>query len=231
MGTPGSDKMDGSVTPDMMDPNKVLKRRPSVQQQKRRMSANDGLGAKKRPRKGSRVDDGDYDNYIDTVMHQLKNLPPMSTVEPKLSHCFNACGVYGIGDVPKLMSKDIDIHKGPLEGKFGNSSLSTEGDYYSTMPFGPEPPVPYIPPVSCSQRGFYNQEFMPERRPEIPRMDGYISPDLFYPSSPEPDAPNQVKKKKKLFKNKPKEEEKKEEPKGKPENGTEEETKDDEEDK
>merc|ERR1719483_381416 len=210
-----------------MDPNKVLKRRTSVQQQgKRRISANDGLGAKKRPRKGSRVDDGDYDNYIDTVMHQLKNLPPMSTVEPKLSHSFNACSVYGTGEVPKLMSKDIDIQKGNLEGKFGVSSLSTEGDYYSTMPFGPEPPVPYIPPVSCSQRGFYNQEFMPERRPEIPRMDGYVSPDLFYPSSPEPDAPNQKpKKKKKLFKNKPKEEEKKEEPKEKTENGTEDETK------
>lgn len=228
--TPGSDKMDGAVTPDMMDPNKVLKRRTSVQQQKRRISANDGLGAKKRPRKGSRVDDGDYDNYIDTVMHQLKNLPPMSTVEPKLSHSFNACPVYGTGEVPKLMSKDIDIQKGSLEGKFGVSSLSTEGDYYSTMPFGPEPPVPYIPPVSCSQRGFYNQEFMPERRPEIPRMDGYVSPDLFYPSSPEPDATNQKhKKKKKLFKNKPKEEVKKEEPKDKTENGTEEEPKDGEE--
>merc|ERR1711963_32483 len=149
------DKMDGSITP---DPSKV-NRRPSQPQagQKRRISANDGVGAKKRPRKGSRVDDGDYDNYIDTVMHQLKNLPPMSTVEPKLSHCFNACGVYGIGDVPKLMSKDIDIHKGPLEGKFGNSSLSTEGDYYSTMPFGPEPPVLYIPPVSCSQRAFISK--------------------------------------------------------------------------
>lgn len=188
--TPGSDKMDGSITPDMNDPNKALKRRPSAQMpgQKRRISANDVVGAKKRPRKGSRVDDGDYDNYIDTVMHQLKNLPPMSTVEPKLSHSFNACGVYGIGDVPKLMSKDIDIHSGPLEGKFGNSSLSTEGDYYSTMPFGPEPPVPYIPPVSCSQRGFYQQEFMPDIRPEAPCMDGYVSPDLFYSSSPEPDA-------------------------------------------
>merc|ERR1712032_871747 len=117
--------------------------------------------------------------------------------EPKLSHCFNACGVYGIGDVPKLMSKDIDIHKGPLEGKFGNSSLSTEGDYYSTMPFGPEPPVPYIPPVSCSQRGFYQQEFMQERRPEIPRMDGYISPDLFCSSSPEPNPEEERRKRKK----------------------------------
>merc|ERR1711915_971032 len=182
--------------------------RTSAQQQKRRISANDGIGAKKRPRKGSRVDDGDYDNYIDTVMHQLKNLPPMSTVEPKLSHSFNACPVYGTGEVPKLMSKDIDIQKGNLDGKFGASSLSTEGDYYSTMPFGPEPPVPFIPPVSCTQRGFYNQEFMPERRPEIPRMDGYISPDLFYSSSPESDS---QKEKKKFFKNKPKTEEKKEE--------------------
>merc|ERR1712130_725431 len=181
-----------------MDPNKVLKRRTSNQQPKRRgINVNDGLGAKKRPRKGSRVDDGDYDNYIDTVMHQLKNLPPMSTVEPKLSHSFNACPVYGTGEVPKLMSKDIDIQKGSLEGKFGVSSLSTEGDYYSTMPFGPEPPVPYIPPVSCSQRGFYNQEFMQERRPEIPRMDGYISPDLFCSSSPEPNPEEQRRKKKK----------------------------------
>ena len=96
------------------------------------------------------------------------------------------------------MSKDIDIHKGPLEGKFGNSSLSTEGDYYSTMPFGPEPPVPYIPPVSCSQRGFYQQEFMQERRPEIPRLDGYVSPDLFYSSSPEPETEEERNRKKKL---------------------------------
>ena len=219
--TPGSDKPDGSVTPDMMDPNKVgLKRRPSVPQQKRRISANDGLGAKKRPRKGSRVDDGDYDNYIDTVMHQLKNLPPMSTVEPKLSHSFNACPLYGTGEVPKLMSKDIDMNRGSLEGKFGLSSLATEGDYYATMPFGPEPPVPFIPPVSCSQRGFYNQEFLPERRPDVPRLDGYVSPDIFYSSSPEPDTNNI--KKKKYFKNKSKQPEEKKAEVKKPEQKTEE---------
>ena len=28
--TPGSDRMEGALTPDMMDPNKVLKRRPSM---------------------------------------------------------------------------------------------------------------------------------------------------------------------------------------------------------
>merc|ERR1719471_2260672 len=131
--TPGSDRMDGAITPDMMDPNKVLKRRPSMQQQKRR------------PRKGSRADDGDYDNYIDSVMHQLKNLPPMSTVEPKLSHSFNACSIYGTGEVPKLMSKEIDLTKGTLDGKYGSANIPSEGDYYSTMPFGHEPPVPFIP--------------------------------------------------------------------------------------
>ena len=200
--TPGSDRMEGAITPDMMDPNKVLKRRPSMQQTKRRINAGDGMAAKKRPRKGSRADDGDYDNYIDSVMHQLKNLPPMSTVEPKLSHSFNACSIYGTGEVPKLMSKDINMQAGALDGKFGVTCIPSEGDYYSTMPFGHEPPVPFIPPVSCSQRGFYNQEFLPEKKPELTRVDGYISPDLFYASSPEPDSSKQTKKK--YFRNKTK---------------------------
>merc|ERR1719189_2779045 len=198
----GSDRMEGAITPDMMDPNKVLKRRPSMQQTKRRINAADGMAAKKRPRKGSRADDGDYDNYIDSVMHQLKNLPPMSTVEPKLSHSFNACSIYGTGEVPKLMSKDINMQAGALDGKFGVTSIPAEGDYYSTMPFGAEPPVPFVPAVSVSQRGFYNQEFMPEKKPEVPRADGFVSPDLFYSSSPEPDVEAQAKKK--YFRNKPK---------------------------
>merc|ERR1712020_396455 len=110
--------MDGAMTPDMMDPNKVLKRRPSMQQTKRRINAGDGMAAKKRPRKGSRADDGDYDNYIDTVMHQLKNLPPIPTVEPKLSHCFNACPLFGSGDLPKMFGKEMDMHQGSLEGAY-----------------------------------------------------------------------------------------------------------------
>jgi len=198
--TPGSDMMDGPNTPDlgyMNDPKGLVKRRPSAQQQKRRQSAGgkDGASGKKRSRKGSRVDDGDYDNYIDTVMHQLKNLPPIPTVEPKLLHCFNACPLYGSGDLPKMFGKEMDMHQGVLEGKYGAGSLSAEGDYYSTMPFGMEPPVPHIPPVSLNQRGFYNQEFTPEKRPELGRLEGPPSPDLFYCSSPEPDIIVRKKKK------------------------------------
>jgi len=186
--TPGSDRMDGAVTPDML--NDKNKRRPSVQQQKRRISIQDGPAMKKgpRPRKGSRLDDGDYDNYIDTVMTQLKNLPPIPTVEPRLSHCFNACSAYGTGDIAKVLSKENEVQKCVLEGVFGHSGVVTEGDYYSTMPFGQEPPVPHIPPLSVNQRGFYNQEFAAEKRLDYPRHEGYISPDLFYSSSPEPDS-------------------------------------------
>ena len=203
--TPGPDRMDGALTPDMMDPNKVLKRRTSNQQPKRRggLAINDGMVAKKRPRKGSRADDGDYDNYIDSVMHQLKNLPPMSTVEPKLSHSFNACSIYGTGEVPKLMSKELNLQKGTLDGKFGVTGIPSEGDYYATMPFGPEPPVPFVPPVSVTQRGFYSQEFLPDKKPDTPRP-GVVSPDLFYSSSPEPDHAANVQSKKKYFRNKPK---------------------------
>jgi len=205
--TPGPDRMDGALTPDMMDPNKVLKRRTSNQQPKRRgglaSGISDGMVAKKRPRKGSRADDGDYDNYIDSVMHQLKNLPPMSTVEPKLSHSFNACSIYGTGEVPKLMSKELNLQKGGVDGKFGVACIPQEGDYYATMPFGPEPPVPFVPPVSVSQRGFYNQEFLPDKKPETPRP-GVVSPDLFYSSSPEPDHNANLQSKKKYFRNKPK---------------------------
>ena len=171
--TPGSDRMDGSSTPDIMDPAKVLKRRPGNQQPKRRgMGAmtDNMIAAKKRARKGSRAEDGDYDNYIDGVMHHLKNLPPMSTVEPKLSHSFNACSLYGHGEVPKLMSKEINMQKGTLDGKFGASHIPAEGDYYSTMPFGAEPPVPFIPPVSCTQKVFYNQEFAPDKKTGAPKL-------------------------------------------------------------
>ena len=86
------------------------------------------------------------------------------------------------------MSKENEVQKCVLEGVFGHAGVITEGDYYSTMPFGQEPPVPNIPPLSVNQRGFYNQEFVAEKRLDYPRHEGYISPDLFYSSSPEPDT-------------------------------------------
>lgn len=179
-------------------PQKVVKRRPS-QQQKRRQSQGQGQGgimmapdgplAKKRARKGSRVDESDYDSYLDSIMSQLKTLPPVATVEPRLHHFYNACPIFGCGEMPKTFGYDLDTKNGGLEGSYGNASLPNEGDYYNTMPFGPEPPVPNIKTVTITAKGFYNQEFEPkqEKKQPPPSCMDSPSPDLFYSSSPEPE--------------------------------------------
>ena len=87
----GFEGMQEGFFPNGEPPQKVVKRRPS--QQKRRQSQSgmmmpappgmppdmNGPLAKKRARKGSRVDENDYDSYLDSVMSQLKNLPPVTT--------------------------------------------------------------------------------------------------------------------------------------------------------
>ena len=191
----GYDGMQEGFFPNGEPPQKVVKRRPS--QQKRRQSQSgmmmpappgmppdmNGPLAKKRARKGSRVDENDYDSYLDSVMSQLKNLPPVTTVEPRLHHFYNACPLYGCGEMPKTFGYDLDTKFGGLEGTYGNASLPNEGDYYNTMPFGNEPPVPNIKTVTITAKGFYNQEFEPPQKvPKQPQpscMDS-PSPDLFY---------------------------------------------------
>ena len=191
----------------MMDhvSQKVAKRRPS--QQKRRQSQggvpgmspssklDGGPAAKKqRPRKGSKIDESDYDSFIDTVMGHLKNLPPVTSVEPKMGHYYSSCPVFGAGDVPKASKSDYDPQKGCLNGQYGRATFSSEGDYYSIMPFGPEPPVPHIHPVTITSRGYYNVEFdsKPEKK-TIKEEEDTPSPDLLYSSSPEPDENDQAK--------------------------------------
>ena len=175
---------------------KVNKRRPSAQQKRRQSAGGKDIGpqTKKRARKGSKVEgESDYDSYMDNVMVQLKNLPPLMTVEPRLSHYYNACPIYGSGELPKMMSSQFNTISGQLEGGYGKAGISNEGDYYSTMPFGPEPPVPNIQTVTITSRGFYGQEFeankLEQKKPN-PDEITTPSPDLFYSSSPEPDLPN-----------------------------------------
>ena len=177
-------------------PQKVIKRRPSAQQKRRQSAGGKDIGgpnAKKRARKGSKVEgDNDYDSYMDNVMVQLKSLPPLITVEPKLPHYYNACPIYGSGELPKAGGQ-FSTSCGLLEGSFGKAGLTTEGDYYSTMPFGPEPPVPNIQTVTITSRGFYGQEFdskSEQKKQQLSSEQTSPSPDLFYSSSPEPDMPN-----------------------------------------
>ena len=95
--------------------------------------------------------------------------------------------------MPKTFGYDLDTKFGGLEGTYGNASLPNEGDYYNTMPFGNEPPVPNIKTVTITAKGFYNQEFEPpskvknQNSAQVPSCMDSPSPDLFYSSSPEPE--------------------------------------------
>ena len=123
---------------------KVAKRRPS--QQKRRQSQggvpgmspsakmDGGPAAKKqRPRKGSKIDDSDYDSFVDTVMGHLKNLPPVTTVEPKMGHYYSSCPVFGASDGLKASKSDYDPHKGCLNGQYGKATFSSEKFHFGLV--------------------------------------------------------------------------------------------------
>ncbi|KAL1379791.1 hypothetical protein pipiens_014643 [Culex pipiens pipiens] len=95
---------------------------------------------KKKPRKSTRQEE-DYDTYIDSLMLQLRQLPPMQILEPLLPRNFGVCPLFGTGDLTKFTNaKDYSISSGDLTG---------------VRP-PPEPPAP-----ASTQRGFYDQEFPP----------------------------------------------------------------------
>lgn len=144
---------------DQKEELKKLKRR--AYQQKRRQNQIMGKDAavqpKKRPRKGSKVEE-DYDTYIDGVLHQLRTLPPMTVSEPILNKNFAVVPMFGCGDLSKLGGKDYDSRFGDLTGTYGNAFLPDVSDFYSTKPYGDAEPLPEKTPAS-TQRGFYDQEF------------------------------------------------------------------------
>ncbi|KAF5271825.1 hypothetical protein FQR65_LT05056 [Abscondita terminalis] len=138
---------------------KKLKRR--VYQQKRRQNQilNKEIHAqpKKRPRKSSKVDE-DYDTYIDSLLIQLRSLPPMIVQEPQLNRNFGIVPIYGSGDLSKVGTKACDPRFGELTGHYGNAVVPGFSDYYSSKPYGESEPM-QEKPVSSTQRGFYDQEF------------------------------------------------------------------------
>lgn len=116
----------------------------------------------KKTKKPSKYEE-DYDTYIDNLMTQLRQLPPMQILEPLLPRNFNVCSVHGSNDLGKFVTqKGYNIINGDLSGIFGKAELPTVGDYYYVKPFGYMSPVPEPIPVS-TQRGFYDQEFPPIR--------------------------------------------------------------------
>lgn len=143
------------------------RKRREYQQKRRQMQNNQKIEAtststKKRPRKGSKVEE-DYDTFIDNLMAQLRQLQPMQVQEPMLGKNYGVCPVFGLGDLSKIVTaKEYNIRFGDLIGEFGTARIPNVADFYNAKPFGEEEPIPEKPPVS-TQRGFYDQEFSPIR--------------------------------------------------------------------
>uniref|UniRef100_A0A336MIG1 Histone-lysine N-methyltransferase 2C n=1 Tax=Culicoides sonorensis TaxID=179676 RepID=A0A336MIG1_CULSO len=116
----------------------------------------------KKAKKPSKFEE-DYDTYIDNLMTQLRQLPPMQILEPLLPRNFNVCSMYGTGDLIKFSTqRNYSFINGDLVGAFGNAELPSVGDYFNIKPFGNLSPVPEQIPIS-TQRGFYDAEFPPIR--------------------------------------------------------------------
>lgn len=141
------------------------RKRREYQQKRRQMQNNQKIEAsntKKRPRKGSRVEE-DYDTFIDNLLIQLRLLPALQIQEPMLCKNYGVCPVFGSGDLSKIgVSRDYNIQFGDLSGEFGSAKIPNTADFYNTKPFGEDDPIPEKPPAS-TQRGFYDQEFSPIR--------------------------------------------------------------------
>jgi histone-lysine N-methyltransferase MLL3 len=135
---------------------KKAKRR-QYQSKRKQTTGKDTPTPKKRPRKAGKPEE-DYDGYIESLMTQLRQLPPIGIVEPKLSHTHNVCPVFGTGDFSKLNTKDYSTRLGDLNGTFGHCLQLSGVDFYGSKPFGKNMASSKTPPAS-SHRGFYHQEF------------------------------------------------------------------------
>ena len=47
-------------------------------------------------------EDHNYDTFVDSLMAQLRQLPPLPITEPLLSHNYAVCMPYGAGDPAKI---------------------------------------------------------------------------------------------------------------------------------
>lgn len=140
------------------------KKRREYQKNRRQMqilSNKEQHQTKKKPRKSTRQEE-DYDTYIDSLMLQLRQLPPMQILEPLLPRNFGVCPLFGTGDLSKFTNvKDYSITSGDLTGIFGHAQIPNVADFYNTKPFGLKEPPPEPPIPASTQRGFYDQEFPP----------------------------------------------------------------------
>ncbi|XP_063696250.1 histone-lysine N-methyltransferase 2C-like isoform X2 [Culicoides brevitarsis] len=136
------------------------KKRREYQKNRRQQQLlkNEQLKTLKKTKKPSKYEE-DYDTFIDNLITQIRQLPPMQVLEPLLPRNYNVCAMHGTGDLSKFSTqKNYSFINGDLVGEFGKAELPSVGDYFNIKPFGYKDPVPKAIPVS-TQWGFYDAEF------------------------------------------------------------------------
>lgn len=126
---------------------KKLKRRQYQQKRRQSQGKESGTLARKRLR---RVDE-DYDSCMESIMIQLRQLPPMTLRQPQRCPDYAVCCVYGSGNLTKVTT---GCRTGDLQGGFGSSTLKGSDDFYATQPYGDNPPVPQ--PFVATKANFYH---------------------------------------------------------------------------
>lgn len=138
------------------------RKRREYQKNRRQMQQNPketNYGNKKKQKRLPKFEE-DYDTFIDSMVVQLRQLPPMPIVEPELCRNYGICNPFGAGDLSKLNSvKDYGLAMGDLSGTYGCAELETDCDFYNTMPFGEKTAVKAPPAKNSTHYGFYDQEF------------------------------------------------------------------------
>ncbi|XP_042236177.1 histone-lysine N-methyltransferase 2D-like isoform X2 [Homarus americanus] len=148
---------------DSMDPEELKRAKKRAQQARRKSQSKDTkVQPAKRARQGSRVEE-DYDAYIESVMQQLRSMPPLTIMEPEVPRNFNLCPMFGSGDLTKLGRRDYNHRQGVLEGSEGHATIKNVTDYYNTQPFGDKLPLVTPAKTAPTQRGFYIHEFTPPK--------------------------------------------------------------------
>nr|XP_045609496.1 histone-lysine N-methyltransferase 2C-like isoform X5 [Procambarus clarkii] len=168
----GTGASTGEHTPEMTTPNEgsdsldheeLKKAKKRAQQARRKSQSKDTkVQPAKRARQGSRVEE-DYDAYIESVMQQLRSMPPLTIMEPEVPRNFNLCPMFGSGDLTKLGRRDYNYRQGVLEGSEGHATIKNITDYYNTQPFGDKLPIVTPAKTAPTQRGFYIHEFTPPK--------------------------------------------------------------------
>ncbi|XP_067626890.1 histone-lysine N-methyltransferase trr isoform X2 [Eurosta solidaginis] len=121
-------------------------------------------GSKKKSKKLSKIEE-DYDNFIDNLMTNLKQMKPLQVLEPLLNRNFVVCSTYGLSNnLPRGVNSkengDI-LLTAPLLGEYGNAHRSNAITLYDHNYSSENNKEKQL---STIQNDFYDQEFSPNMR-------------------------------------------------------------------